>query len=151
MSNFRFKPEEFGEQADRVRQLVEQALSFSKNETEKEKQKAITELENQLATIKTNQELEKELLLVEDKNKDLIKDLIGNDLSKLSEIKTKYSHLFEISENKTPIEDILKGGVNTNDIKENLTLTQLKEKYINGKTTEEEEEEYYKLLEKEIT
>ena len=102
---------------------------------------------SQLNSFKFENELNNQLKDVDPKNKDIIKDLVQNDITKLDSIKEKYSHLFTLPD--TPIEDIIKNGVVDKDLP--INMESLKDKIINGKASEEEEKEYFKQLEKNIT
>lgn len=103
-------------------------------------------LEQELTKIKINQELNN----IDEKNRGLISDFVGNDFQKLEEVKTKYPHIFEKKEVKTlDIENIIKNGVETKNEPDILALEQ---RYINGEKLSKQDENllFSKLVEKAI-
>ncbi|KAK2574680.1 hypothetical protein KPH14_012958 [Odynerus spinipes] len=87
---------------------------------------------SELNSFKFENELNNQLKDVDPKNKDIIKDLVGNDITKLDNVKEKYSHLFTLPD--TPIEDIITNGFNGTE--KSIDNEALKDKIINGNGTE---------------
>lgn len=152
MSDFKWDKEAFGENAEQVEKLIGEAINFSKKLTATEKEAEIaklsTEIENLKKTSNTKLEGSVEVLLqtVPEKNRDLVKELVGSDISKFDEVKTKYKNLFEVEKQNIDIEKLIKEGFEAKDKPAVLDHETLKKKVESGKATPEEETQLWAEL-----
>jgi hypothetical protein len=154
MADFEWNKDDFGENADKVNELINQAINFGKKSSEVkaknvegETKAELEELQKELNALKHEKELSSLLSDVPEANRKLVSNLIGNDPSKLEEVKKENPQLFEKNDGVIKLADLLGGKIDGQSFVKERTTEELKEAYKKGgELTPEEEDRLWKSI-----